>query len=93
MGRRKEFVGVVISNSMQKTVIVRIAQMAKHPKYSKIINKFVKFKVHDEKNESKVGDIVRIQETRPLSKDKRFRMVEIVKKLHAPRFEIKDEEK
>lgn len=93
MGRRKEFVGIVTSNSMQKTIIVKIAQMAKHPKYSKIIKKFVKFKVHDEKNEAKVGDTVRIQETRPLSKDKRFRMVGIVKKLNASRFEMKDEEK
>ena len=66
MGRRKEFTGTVISDKMQKTRIVRITQMSKHPKYSKITRKYNKFKVHDEQNSAKIGDTVRIEETRPL---------------------------
>lgn len=91
MGRRKEFTGTVISDKMQKTRIVRITQMYKHPKYSKITRKYNKFKVHDEQNSAKIGDTVRIEETRPLSKDKRFRLVEIVKKATAPDAQLKED--
>lgn len=80
MGKRKEFKGIVISDRMQKTIIVRIMYLKKHPKYGRIIRKYNKFKVHDEKNIAKIGDTVRIQETRPLSKDKRFRLIEVIKK-------------
>ena len=80
MGKRKEFVGIVTSDKMQKTVIVRTARLAKHPKYKRIIRRFNKFKAHDEKGVAKLGDVVRIQETRPLSKDKRFRLIEVIKR-------------
>ena len=91
MAKRKEFVGPVISDRMQKTVIVQIKYLKKHPKYSRIIRGYSKFKVHDEKNTAKIGDIVRIQETRPLSKDKHFRLIKIIKKAHTPHFEIKED--
>ena len=90
MGRKKEYTGTVISDKMQKTVIVRIQQMFKHPKYGKIMKQRNKFKAHDEKNSAKVGDVVRIVQTRPLSKDKHFRVVAIVKKL-SPQIELKEE--
>ncbi len=91
MGKRKEFIGTVISDKMQKTVIVRTMRLSKHPKYGKIIKRFNKFKAHDEKNTAKIGDTVRITETRPLSKDKRFRVVSVLKKAQAPHLEIKEE--
>lgn len=75
---RKERVGIVLSNKMQKTIVVRISRKARHPKFGKVIEKSNKFKVHDEKNEAKIGDRVRIVETRPLSRDKRWRLVEIL---------------
>ena len=75
---RKERVGVVLSDKMQKTIVVQIKRKALHPLYGKVIEKAQKFKVHDEKNEAKIGDRVRIAETRPLSKDKRWRLVEIL---------------
>ena len=80
MGKRKEFTGTVISDKMQKTVIVRIAILSKHKKYGKMIKKFNKYKAHDERGEAHMGDTVRIIETRPLSKDKRFRVAQIIKK-------------
>ncbi|MDI6758066.1 MAG: 30S ribosomal protein S17 [Candidatus Omnitrophota bacterium] len=80
MGKRKEFIGIVISDKMQKTVIVRTMRLTKHQKYSKTIKKYVKFKTHDESGIAKTGDTVRIEETRPLSKDKHFRVVEVIKK-------------
>lgn len=80
MSKRKKFTGTVISDRMQKTIIVRITRISKHPKYGRIMKKYNKFKAHDEKNSAKVGDVVRIEETRPLSKDKRFRLIEIIKK-------------
>ncbi len=80
MERRKEFTGTVISNKMQKTIIVRIVRMAKHPKYGKVMKHYNKFKVHDEKAVAQTGDIVTIEETRPISKDKHFRLVKVVKK-------------
>jgi small subunit ribosomal protein S17 len=91
MGKRKEFIGTVTSNKMQKTIIVRITMVRKHPKYNRILKQYNKFKVHDEKRSAGVGDLVRIEETRPLSKDKRFRLVEVVKKAAAPNIQLKEE--
>ena len=91
MGKRKGFIGTVISDKMRKTIIVRITHMSKHPKYGKIIKSYTKFKVHDEKNTAKIGDMVRIEETRALSKDKHFRLIEVMKKAQAPRVDIKEQ--
>ena len=77
---RKVRVGKVISNSMEQTIVVAIEDNVKHPKYGKVIKNTVKFKAHDENNECGVGDTVKIMETRPLSKDKRWRLVEIIEK-------------
>ena len=71
--------GRVISDKMQKTIIVKVMRMAKHYRYSRIIKKYNKFKVHDENNKAKIGNLVKIKETRPLSKDKRWRLVEILR--------------
>ena len=79
-GLRKTRVGVVVSDKMDKTIIVAIRTRVKHPLYGKIMNRTEKFKAHDENNECGIGDTVRIMETRPLSKDKRWRLVEIVEK-------------
>jgi small subunit ribosomal protein S17 len=78
-GVRKEKIGVVVSDKMQKTIIVRVGRSAVHSRYGKIVRRYNKFKAHDEKNEAKIGDKVVIEETRPLSKDKRWRLVKIVK--------------
>ena len=80
MGKRKEFIGTVIGDKMQKTVVVRVMQMSKHPKYSRVAKSYNKFKVHDESQIAKLGDTVAIEETRPLSKDKHFRVLKVVKK-------------
>jgi len=77
---RKERIGKVVSNKMQKTITVAVDRKVKHPIYGKFVNKTTKFKAHDEQNTAGVGDTVRIAETRPLSKDKRWRLVEIVEK-------------
>lgn len=77
---RKERVGVVVSNKMEKTIVVAVRWKEKHPIYGKFVNKTRKFHVHDEKNEAGIGDTVRIMETRPLSKTKRWRLKEIVEK-------------
>src|SRR6267143_4396326 len=77
---RKERVGEVISNKMAKTIIVRVERRFPHPRYKKVITGYKKLYAHDEKNEAKVGDRVRIEETRPLSKLKRWRLVEVVVK-------------
>ena len=77
--RRKERVGIVVSDSMDKTIVVRIDRTAKHAMYNKIMSKSTKVMAHDEKKEAKVGDKVSIEETRPLSKNKRWRLVEIIK--------------
>ena len=77
---RKTRVGIVTSDKMDKTVVVSIKDRVKHPLYGKIMNRTEKFKAHDENNECGIGDTVRIMETRPLSKDKRWRLVEIVEK-------------
>jgi len=79
-GQRKERIGKVISNKMTKTIIVRVERRFSHPKYKKVVTGYKKFYAHDEKAEAKVGDRVRIEETRPLSKTKRWRLVEIVEK-------------
>ena len=79
-GLRKTRVGVVVSDKMYKTITVEIRTRVKHPLYGKIMNRTEKFKAHDENNECGIGDTVRIMETRPLSKDKRWRLVEIVEK-------------
>lgn len=77
---RKERIGVVVSDKMDKTVVVAIKDKAKHPLYKKTINKTKKLKAHDENNECGIGDRVRVMETRPLSRDKRWRVVEIIEK-------------
>lgn len=77
---RKERLGEVIANKMAKTIIVRVERRFPHPKFKKVITGYKKFYAHDEKSEAKVGDRVRIQETRPLSKTKRWRLVEIVER-------------
>ncbi|MFN5460156.1 MAG: 30S ribosomal protein S17 [Bacteroidota bacterium] len=77
---RKERIGTVKSSKMNKSVVVAVESKVKHPKYGKFVNKTTKFVAHDEKNECGVGDIVKIMETRPMSKTKRWRLVEIVEK-------------
>jgi small subunit ribosomal protein S17 len=78
---RKERIGIVVSNKMEKTIIVAVKRKVKHPMYGKFVNKTTKFVAHDEKNESSEGDTVRIMETRPLSKTKCWRLVEIIEKV------------
>ena len=78
--KRKTRVGRVLSNKMDKTVVVAVESLKHHPLYGKTIRRAVKYKVHDEKNECKPGDTVRIAETRPLSKEKRWRVAEIITK-------------
>ena len=77
---RKTRIGRVVSDKMDKTITVAIEDHVKHPLYGKIVKKTVKFKAHDEKNECNIGDTVKIMETRPLSKDKRWRLVQIIEK-------------
>ena len=79
-GRRKVREGLVISDKMEQTVVVVIQELKPHPLYKKVVQHRAKFKVHDDKNDCRVGDLVRIMETRPLSKDKRWRVVEVVEK-------------
>lgn len=77
---RKEKVGKVVSNKMQKSITIAVDRKVKHPIYGKFLNRTTKFMAHDEKNEAGIGDTVRIMETRPLSKSKRWRLVEIIEK-------------
>ena len=77
---RKTRTGIVVSDKMDKTVVVAIKERVKHPLYGKIVNRTKKFKVHDENNQGGVGDKVRVMENRPLSKDKHWRVIEIVEK-------------
>ena len=77
---RKTLIGRVASDKMDKTIVVAIEDSVKHKLYNKVIKRTIRFKAHDEKNEARVGDRVKIMETRPLSKDKRWRLVEIVEK-------------
>ena len=78
---RKTRVGKVISDKMDKTIVVAVENHVKHPLYGKIVKKTYKLKAHDENNECGIGDTVKVMETRPLSKDKRWRLVEIVEKV------------
>jgi small subunit ribosomal protein S17 len=77
---RKERIGKVVSNKMQKTITVAVDRKVKHPIYGKFVNRTTKFKAHDEANTAGIGDTVRIMETRPLSKEKRWRLVEVIEK-------------
>ena len=79
-GFRKVRIGEVVSDNMEKTIVVKIEDSVKHPLYKKIIKRSIKLKAHDENNECKIGDRVEIMETRPLSKDKRWRLTRIVEK-------------
>ena len=79
-GKRKEVVGEVVSNRMQKTIVVEVIRRKAHPLYIRVISKSRKFYAHDEKNEAHVGDVVRLEETRPLSKLKRWRLKTIIRK-------------
>lgn len=77
---RKERIGVVVSNKMEKSIVVLVERKVKHPKYGKFVKKSTKFMAHDEKNECNIGDTVKIMETRPLSKNKCWRLVEIIER-------------
>ena len=79
-GRRKEVVGEVVSNKMHKTIVVKVTRKKAHPFYGRVIARNKKFYAHDEKNEAHVGDVVRLEETRPLSKLKRWQLKDIVRK-------------
>jgi small subunit ribosomal protein S17 len=78
---RKQIIGKVVSNKMDKTIVVELAKMIMHPKYKKFVKSTKRVKGHDDKNECSIGDLVKIEETRPLSKEKRYRLVEIVEKV------------
>ena len=78
---RKTRTGKVVSNKMQKTIVVAVEDHVKHPLYNEIVKKTYKLKAHDENNECNIGDTVKVMETRPLSKDKRWRLVEIVERV------------
>jgi small subunit ribosomal protein S17 len=77
---RRERVGVVVSNKMEKSIVIAVKTKMKHPMYGKFVNRTSKFTAHDEKNECGIGDTVRVSETRPLSKNKRWRLVEIIER-------------
>ena len=77
---RKIRVGVVISNKMQKTIVVRVAHLVRHPKYARVIRRASTFKAHDADNRAAIGDWVKIMETRPISRDKRWRLIDILKR-------------
>lgn len=78
---RKTLIGIVESNKMDKTIVVKVEDSVRHPIYKKTVKKTYKLKAHDENNECQVGDKVKVMETRPLSKDKRWRLVEVVEKV------------
>ena len=80
-GRRKVRIGRVVSNKMDKTIVVAVEDFVRHELYNKPVKRTKKFKAHDENNECRIGDRVKIMETRPLSTDKRFRLVEVVEKV------------
>ena len=82
-GKRKQRVGEVVSNKMTKTIVVRVERRFPHPQYKKIVTSYKKFYVHDEKSEAKPGDTVRIEESRPLSKRKRWTLIEVVERSEA----------
>ncbi len=91
MGKQKEFTGVVISDKMQKTVVVRTMHLTRHTKYSKTLKLYNKFKAHDEKGIAKLGDTVSIVETRPLSKDKRFIVKKVIMKAEGAQVALPEE--
>jgi small subunit ribosomal protein S17 len=78
--KRKTYIGRVISDKMDKTVVLAVTRRIAHSRYNKVVNRTTKFKAHDEKNECKVGDLVKFIETRPLSKEKRWAVLEIIEK-------------
>ena len=78
--RRKVRIGTVVSDRMQKTVVVSIERLVKHPVYGRYVRRRTKFKVHDEQNTCRIGDVIRFMETRPISKDKRWRFVEVLER-------------
>jgi small subunit ribosomal protein S17 len=78
--RRKERIGVVTSNKMEKSIVIKVLRRVKHPKYGKFVKKSSKFMAHDQNNDCNIGDTVRIMETRPLSKNKCWRLVEIIER-------------
>jgi small subunit ribosomal protein S17 len=78
--KRKSYIGRVISDKMDKTVVLAVTRRIAHTRYNKVVNRTTKFKAHDEKNECKIGDLVRFIETRPLSKEKRWKVLEIIEK-------------
>ena len=79
-GRRKTLTGRVVSDKMEKTRVIAVERITRHPLYGKIVRRTKKYKFHDENNQSHTGDLVKIMETRPLSKDKRWRLIEVVEK-------------
>ncbi len=78
--RRKQLIGKVVSNKMSKTIVVELENLVMHSLYKKSVRRTKRIKSHDEKNECSIGDLVKVEETRPLSKDKRYRLIEIVEK-------------
>ncbi|MBI2094077.1 MAG: 30S ribosomal protein S17 [Candidatus Omnitrophica bacterium] len=79
-GQRKEKIGIVSSNKMKKTIVVRIARRVRHGQYERVMKRSTSFKAHDEENTAGIGDLVKIVETRPISKDKRWRLVEVLQR-------------
>jgi len=88
--RRQTIIGTVISNKMDKTVVVQVETLKQHPDYKKYVRKRKNFKAHDEKNSCELGDVVRCMETRPISKEKRWRVVEVVRKHYTSTLEVED---
>lgn len=81
VSNRKQLIGKVVSNKMDKTIVVEIENLVMHPLYKKSVRRTKKIKGHDEKNECSIGDVVKVEETRPLSKEKRYRLLEIIEKV------------
>jgi small subunit ribosomal protein S17 len=80
VGRRKEVVGEVVSTKMQKTIVLEVTRTKSHPLYGRVVSRGKKFYAHDEKGEARVGDVVRVEETRPLSRLKRWRLKEVIRR-------------
>lgn len=89
--RRKIISGVVVSNKMDKTVVIQVTSLAKHPKYGKYYRRYKKYKAHDENNTCEVGDLIEIIESRPISKQKRFRLYRVLQKVERVDADLKDE--
>ena len=90
MGKKRELTGTVVSDKMAKTIVVKIMRKEKHPEYDRIIKTYRRFKAHDESGAAHVGDTVTIVQTRPLSKEKSFRLLSVNQKAQAPDIELKD---